>query len=233
MLMHGDHTPRTAPLPGEMIAFLLDVGGQDEGVRRLEELENPQRDHTSLKVVVIDPCSLTEVGKPTYRVLHRRSWVGEKHTRIHAQIKALAETWHPKWVVVDASGVGEGLFSMLDQSLPGRCIPVRFSSSQKSEIGYQFLSIVETGRYREYVPFDAEFQRQLDHCQVEILPGPARTMRWGVPDGLRDANGQTVHDDDLMTSALTAILDRQEWSLGSPTLVSEGLFGLEEMDGNY
>jgi hypothetical protein len=156
-----------------------------------------------------------------------------KHTRIHAQLKALAEVWQPRWLVVDATGVGEGLFSMLDLSLPGRCIPVRFSLANKSEIGYQFLSIVETGRYREYAPFDAAFQRQLDHCQAEILPGPTRSMRWGVPDGLRDANGQVVHDDDLITSALTAILDRQEWSVGSPTLVSEGLVGLDAMDGNY
>jgi hypothetical protein len=146
VLMMGSHPAQSVPTPGRMYAFLVDVGGQDEGLRQAGELENPGRDYTSLKIVEVDPCSLAELKRPTYRVLQRRTWQGEKHTRIRAQIVALAELWEPRQVVVDATGVGEGLFSMLDLSLPGRCIPVRFSQAEKSEIGYGFLSIVETGR---------------------------------------------------------------------------------------
>jgi len=233
MLMMGPHPARSAPEPGRMYAFLVDVGGQDEGLRQAGELENPGRDYTSLKIVEIDPCSLSDMKRPTYRVMARLAWQGEKHTRIRAQIVALAELWGPRHVVVDATGVGEGLFSMLDLSLPGRCIPVHFSQKEKSEIGYQFLSIVETERYREYAPFDSGLLAQLEHCQAEILPGPQHCMRWGVPDGCRDTDGNLLHDDDLVTSALTAILDRQEWVIHSPTLVGNERDYLKEMDGNY
>jgi hypothetical protein len=233
MLMIGTHHAQSAPSPGRMYAFLIDVGGQDEGLHQSGELENPGRDYTSLKIVEIDPCSLPDLKRPTYRVMARLAWQGEKHTRIQSQIVALAELWEPRHVVVDATGVGEGLFSMLDLSLPGRCIPVRFSQAEKSEIGYQFLSIVETGRYHEYAPFDSGFRAQLTHCQAEIMPGPQHRMRWGVPDGRRDANGSLLHDDDLVTSALTALLDRQEWALHSPTLIGMERDFLKEMDGNY
>jgi len=233
MLMQGTHRALSEPTPGRMYAFLIDVGGQDEGLRQVGELENPGRDYTSLKIVEVDPCSLPDQKRPTYRVMARLAWQGEKHTRLQAQIVALAQRWHPRHLVIDATGVGEGLFSMLDLSLPERCIPVRFSQAEKSEIGYQFLSIVETGRYREYAPFDSGFRAQLRHCQSEILPGPRHTMRWGVPDGRRDTDGNLLHDDDLVTSALTAILDRQEWTLHSPTLMSEARNFLQEMDGNY
>lgn len=233
MLMLDTHSPQLEPTSGCMYAFLIDVGGQDEGLRQEQALENPARDYTSLKIVEVDPCSIPEFKLPTYRCVQRQAWQGQKHTRIHAQIKALAQTWNPRHLVIDATGVGEGLFSMLDLSLPDRCIPVRFSQAEKSDIGYQFISIVETGRYREYHPFDEGFQRQLMHCQAEILPGPAHTMRWGVPDGRRDENGQPLHDDDLMTSALTAILDRQEWGSHSPTLISAGSDLLKKMDRNY
>ena len=233
MLMHGSHPPQNEPSPGRMYAFLIDVGGQDEGLRQAGELENARRDYTSLKIVQVDPCSLPDLKRPTYRVMVRLTWQGDKHTRIQAQIVALAELWGPRHVVVDATGVGEGLFSMLDLSLPGSCIPVRFSQAEKSEIGYQFLSIVETGRYREYAPFDSGFRSQLTHCQAEILPGPRHTMRWGVPDGKRDDTGTLLHDDDLITSALTAILDRQAWVVHSPTLIGAARDFLKEMDGNY
>ncbi|HCC78009.1 MAG: hypothetical protein A2X25_06840 [Chloroflexi bacterium GWB2_49_20] len=232
MLMLGTHSPQLEPSPGCLYAFLIDVGGQDEGLRQSQDMQNPGRDYTSLKIVEVDPCSIPEFKRPTYRCVRRLAWLGEKHTHIHAQIKALAQTWNPPHLVIDATGVGEGLFSMLDLSLPGRCIPVRFTQAGKSEIGYQFISIVETGRYREYHPFDSGFQRQLNHCQAEILPGPAHTMRWGVPDGKRDENGQPLHDDDLMTSALTAILDRQEWCLHSETTVIDNLDPLK-IDRNF
>ena len=37
-------------------------------------------------------------------------------------------------------------------------------------------------------------------------------MRWGVPDGLRDpASGDLVHDDLLISAALSAVLDDVKW----------------------
>ena len=65
------------------------------------------------------------------------------------------------------------------------------------------------------------FYRQCRHAQMEILPGPERRMRWGVPEGMRDeASGELLHDDLLISAALCALLDEQEWGLAVSEIIS-------------
>jgi Transcriptional Coactivator p15 (PC4) len=93
-------------------------------------------------------------------------------------------------------------------------IPVKFSARLKSELGYGFIGIVESGPYREYHPFPDKIRMQMDRCRSEIVAGPNKLMRWGVPDGTREAaSGKLVHDDDLMTAAIWSLLDRMEWRI--------------------
>jgi hypothetical protein len=55
-----------------------------------------------------------------------------------------------------------------------------------------------------------DFWSQVENCQYNILDGPGRLMRWGVPDGTRDPrSGELVHDDLLMSAALVSLLDNQ------------------------
>jgi hypothetical protein len=150
-------------------------------------------------------------------------------------LRALGQTWKPMRIVIDATGVGEGLWSLLDNAFGSDTIlPVKFTPQVKSQLGYGFLGIIESGRYREYHPFDETFRLQLDKCRSEIVPGPAKLMRWGVPDGTRDtATGETVHDDDLITGALCTILDSLEWFTPLPTVIIPGIDPLPEMDRNF
>jgi hypothetical protein len=91
-------------------------------------------------------------------------------------------------------------------------LPFTFNGSTKSTLGWDFLAIIETGRYREYSPFSQELSAQLTACQMEIVPGPERRMKWSVPDGTRDpATGELLHDDLVLSAALVAVLDEQEW----------------------
>ena len=65
------------------------------------------------------------------------------------------------------------------------------------------------------------FWKQIQFCEFEILPGPQKRVRWGVPDGRRDpATGDLVHDDLLISAALCAALEKKKWavSYGRPTL---------------
>jgi hypothetical protein len=71
---------------------------------------------------------------------------------------------------------------------------VKFTQSLKSELGYGFLAIINTGRFRDCVPC-AETDRQYAACESEILTGPQKFMRWGVPDGRGDEDGRPIHDD--------------------------------------
>jgi hypothetical protein len=237
-LIRGSHAARTEAEPGKMYAFLIDVAGQDE--IRTEStgepsLLNPGRDSTFLKIVEVDMSTVGVVGKPTYRAVFRMGWTGTSHVAVFGALKTLAEKWNPRYIVIDATGVGEGLWSMLDNIYgEKKVLPVKFTAQLKSALGYGLLGMMDSGRYQEYHPLDEGFQRQLDYCRSEILPGVGKMMHWGVPDGTRDrASGMPVHDDDLITSAMCTMLDRMEWVVYMPTTWITPKDPLEEMDGNY
>ena len=243
-LMKGSHAARTEPEAGKTYAFLIDVAGQDEerrgeqgigGKRAGEKIEeqNDGRDSTDLKIVEVDRSTVALIGKPTYLTVYRQEWKGASHVTVFGALKALKQAWNPLRIVIDATGIGEGLWSLLDNAFGEDIVnPVKFTSKLKSELGYGFIGIVESGRYREYHPFPDKLRLQLDKCRSEIVPGPSKTMRWGVPDGTRDAaSGELVHDDDLMTGAMCTLLDRMEWRYTPlETVFVPGRDPLEEMD---
>ena len=246
-LMKGAHEERTEPEAGKTYAFLIDVAGQDEvGMtqgpgrvtdppQRGDEDRNEGRDSTDLKIVEVDMSTVELIGKPTYLTVFRKEWKGASHVTVFGALKGMVESWKPMRIVIDATGVGEGLWSLLDNAFgKDTVLPVKFTSKVKSELGYGFIGIIESGRYREYHPFPDKLRLQLEKCRSEIVPGPAKLMRWGVPDGTRDAvSGEQVHDDDLMTGAMCSILDRLEWYVRTEPGFVYAKDPLEEMDRNY
>jgi hypothetical protein len=219
-------------------AFLIDVAGMDESKLASTAssynlgLGNPGRDSTAITVVEIDLSTLQTLEHPTYHVVARHSWVGENHIAIFGKLKNLAETWKPQCIVMDATGVGEGLWAMLDRHFPTRVLPVKFTQQEKSEIGWRFLSIIETGRFRDHCHTD-EVRLQYGKCICEILPGPQKILRWGVPDGTRGPAGELIHDDFILADSLVAKLDQLEWCCSSPTLIVQIRDPLLDMDRNY
>jgi hypothetical protein len=233
-LMQDDHERRHAPVPGRY-ALLVDVAGADEAegdVTSRLPLANRKRGATALTVVgVAAPYG----HLPTYRAVDRQTWLGVKHATLHGEILALAHHWHATFVVVDATGVGVGLASFLEKSLGDRLIAVQFSPKVKSEFGWDLFGVAETGRYRDYVensePDMRQFWHEVEHCQHEIRRGPGRARRWGVwetpaYDGLI-ARG---HDDLLLSAALVAVLDKQQWPRTGESGAVERGDVLEEID---
>ena len=127
--------------------------------------------------------------------------------------------------MVDSTGVGAGLASFLERAFPNKVIPFLFTSKSKSDLGWKYLAVVETGRFREPVSGvqSTLFWQQCMYCQSEVMGGPGKIMRWGVPDGTRDdLTGDQVHDDALISAALCAVLDDQEWAIiGAPVVISK------------
>lgn len=233
-LMLGSHARQDIPTPGSIYAACIDVAGEDEAkLAGSDGFSNPGRDSTALTIFEIDLSTLSDLGAPTYRAVYRRQWTGEKHTKVYGQLRSLIESWNIRHVVVDATGVGEGLFSLLNNAFMDICIPVKFTSTEKSELGWKFLAVIETGRYHDHAPFDQDFNHQLDYCRSEILPGPGKTMRWGVPDGTRDENGLLVHDDLVISAALVSKLDDLEWLISSPSLAVKVPDPLDDMDRSF
>jgi hypothetical protein len=149
--MRSQESAESEPLPGARYALLLDVAGEDEGMRGIDgglTPANPARDSSALCVVRVTAGGENQ-PLPCYTPVLRRQWTGVNHTRLHAEIRDLALAWNARAVVVDATGVGAGLASFLERSLPGRVVPFAFNTASKSRLGWDFLGVVDSGRWRE------------------------------------------------------------------------------------
>jgi hypothetical protein len=231
--MKGTHAALTVPRDGRLYSMLIDVAGEEESAIE-GAVESSERDSTALTIAEIDIAGIAEDQAQTYKVVHRQEWIGTKHTALHAQLKALAEHWQARYLVVEATGIRAGLASFLDKSLPGRVIPFVFTQKSKSDLGWKFLATIETGRYKEYAPGDdtqAIFWEQVEFCKSNVLSGTGRTVRWGVPDGTRNpTTGDLVHDDLLISVAMCSLLDAQEWGLARSEIeYSDPLAELDEV----
>lgn len=253
-MMQGHHVALVAPRPGCLYAVLLDVAGEDEDAQASgEEAANAstRRDATALTVVEVDLSTLEDpvIKAPRYLVVHRRLWSGFKQSRLYGELRGVVDHWNPRFVVVDATGVGAGLSSFLESAYPGKVLPFVFSGSSKSQLGWDFLAVVESGRYKEHISrlallpagskipnldeqevIQARFWKELEAVQMEAQTGPDRRIKWGTPNGAKDGAGEFVHDDLVLSAALCAVLDGQAWAVSGPGLVVAGVDPLIEMD---
>lgn len=212
-LLTGAHPRRRGPEPGEIIALLVDVGGQEEdqggsiGDGADLRAAGTRRDSTAITVLAVTRPARGEL--PTYRILDRLLWTGLAHTVQHARLLGLARHWSPRAVVIDATGLGQGLASFLTQSLGERVVhPFVFSSQSKSAIGWGLVAAIDSGRLRDYADDGGEegrtFAAQLEAVEYEVRPGPGRLMAWGVPD-------PRLHDDLVLSLALVTVCDGIDW----------------------
>ena len=220
--MQGHHPRQHRPTPRRRYALLLDVAGEEEsgGAQVAFGMDtSSRRDSTALTVVEVDTASRPD-GRPLYKVVDRRIWTGVRHTDLHDHLVDLAtNVWAASWIVVDATGIGAGLTSFLESSLKGsgtRVVPFTFTSASKSQLGWDFIALIESGRYKEYADDGdtdtALFASQLRATAYTIANGPGNLLRWSVPPA-------AGHDDLVISAALVAALDdlnlRPRIALGS------------------
>lgn len=259
-LMQVLHPAQALPTPGRVYALLVDVGGEDAlalpaQVSRawspllpgMEALANPRRDSTALTVVNVDlsTCSDPLLGKPTYRTVWRQVWTGAPHSALYAQLRGLVETWQPRRLVVDATGVGAGLASFLSAAFGERVMPFTFNTASKSRLGWRFLEIADSGRYKEYASAPGSphleelrdlFFAQCSACGMEVRAGPDNRLGWGVPENAARAarhGSGLLHDDLLMSAALCAVLDELTWHSSGATLLVPARDPLAELDKGF
>ncbi len=238
-LMVGSHSRRESAQVGKLYALLIDVAGEAgngwEGpaVRSA----NPRKDSTVVTVVEVDQARIggekPEMGMqgqptgeefspavgPVFRVVQRYVWTGTRHTDLLTRLVGLArETWRARYVVCDATGIGATLASFLDKALPHKVLPFVFSSASKSDLGWNFCGIIDSGRYKEYAADGAAdtewFWRQVAAVEYAVRPGAGQLLQWSVPD-------PKLHDDLVMSAALVAVLDRQDWQPRSAVGLSD------------
>jgi len=247
-LMRGAHPAQVAPLPGRMYAVTIDVGGEEmPGGERApggeaplsncvgEGRGNEVHDATALTVFEVDlegmDGPLAGQGRPLYRAVWRCAWNGASQVQLYAQIKALLAHWQPLNTVIDATGLGAGLAAFLEALQMGRVLRFVFNAHSKSKLGWDFLSIIETGRYKEHAPDEVQplqalFWAQAAGCEYRLQPtvgctaSEARLLGWGVPPGKRHpASGSPLHDDLLVSAALVAALEDLPWGRAHSAII--------------
>jgi hypothetical protein len=232
-LMLGDHLRMRSPEPDKVYAASLDLAGEDEEKTGDElRMVKPRKDSTLATIFEVDLSTMRDplLAAPSYKVVDVFSDTGTRHTLLYGKLRAYFEAWSVRYIVADASGVGAGLVSFLSskQAFGSRVIPFQFSPpKRKSDLGWDFLTVVETGRFKMFRDDGSadwrEFWLQVEECRYEVSEGEEKRMRWGVED-------PAVHDDRLISAALVAELDKMKWSLAGSSVVIEARDVLEEID---
>ena len=219
-LMRGSHSRQRTPTEGRDYALLVDVAGEAEEQRAPDGLSlreaQPRKDSTALTVV---ECARNDLGLSRYLVVDRYLWTGTPQHTLYGAIAQLADAWSARRVVVDATGLGAGLASLLRRALGERLVPFVFTAASKSDLGWGFLGLCGSGRFLDHrddgSPEQAQFWREVEAAGYEVLDGPHRRMRWGVAD-------PAVHDDLLISAALCAALDDGDAVPGGSHLIEAG-----------
>jgi hypothetical protein len=185
--LEGRHPRLRRPADGCVFVAGLDLAGEEEGAI---SFQTPSRDST---VFVI-----AEVVNGETRVVEHYSWTGVKHPALYQQLVNLITKWGCRRVVVDATGVGAGVASFLQQALGGLIVPFKFTAKSKSDLGYELLAAVNSDRLKLHVPDGsadyAELVRQLELCRPSYQANKLLNFYVDPDDG---------HDDYVVALALT------------------------------
>jgi hypothetical protein len=198
--LQGEHGRKHRPEPGQVYVAGIDLAGEAEDAEGayLRALK-PRQDSTVVTIGELDFSLCNGVIKqPRISVVEHYWWTGRKHTELYAQlVDILKNVWHCRRVVVDATGVGEPVSSFLRKALGSRVEPFTFTQPSKSELGFNLLAAVNSGRLKVYrgdgSPEYQEFWLEMEKAKSQYRP--SQTMNFYVDP----AQG---HDDFLMSLAL-------------------------------
>ena len=196
--LQGEHHRCHQPEPGKTYVAGIDLAGEaeiEEGAA-LRALK-PRQDSTVVTIGELD-FDGDMVKQPRVKVVEHFWWTGRKHTELYPQLVDILKTvWHCRKIVVDATGVGQPVSSFLKQSLGSRVVPFTFTARSKSELGFNLLAAINSGRLKIYCgdgsPEYREFWFEMEKAKSHYRP--SQTMNFCVDPG-------KGHDDFLMSLAL-------------------------------
>ncbi|GCE07375.1 hypothetical protein [Dictyobacter aurantiacus] len=197
-LLRGAHPWLAEPDEDYYVAG-LDVGGEERPRPGQEQQTNNKRDST---ILTIGRVSYNELELPRIEIVHQQWWTGLRHGDQYARVSALLQQWNIRRLLVDSSGLGEALASLLcDRFGAERVVGYKFSCASKSRLAYQLLSLVNSARLKLYRSEEAPVD-VYEECWKQL-----RLARYRVPaENCLDmyVDPAEGHDDFLMSLALCA-----------------------------
>ena len=230
--MKGTHEPLYAPEKDRCYVFLIDVAGSDE-VQPKDKRSGGFSDRRDATVLTICDVSLPE--DKTYdpknfvwKVAARRLYRNMPAAQLEKDICQEIDRWGAAKIIIDHSGLGAMLSDILMGKYKSKVLPVDITASNKTRMAWDFLAMVDTGRWIEYKGNETNilqstftpgkekyevlkepellrqmFFRELRACRIEPTGNPSN-VRWGVKDGTRDhVSGRMLHDDLVMSAAMS------------------------------
>ena len=229
--MKGGHDPLYGPEQDRCYVFLIDVAGSDE-LTPSSKKANGFSDRRDATVVTICDVYLPEdkaYDKKNFvwKVVARRLYRNTRTELLEKELCGEIDRWRPKKIIIDHSGMGAMLSDILIGKYKRKVYPIDITAPNKTKMAWDFLSMVDTGRWVEYKGNEMEvlqsgftpgtdryemlkepellqqmFFRELRACRIEPT-GNGMNVRWGVKDGTRDhATGRMIHDDLVMSAAM-------------------------------
>jgi len=180
----------------------LDVGGEERAKpgnvgAELATALGSKRDST---ILTIGRVYYNELDLPKIEIVHQCWWTGMKYLDQYAAISELMQQWHIRKLVVDKTGLGDGLSSLLLERFGAeRIVVYQFTRPSKSKLTFQFLGMVNSGRIKMYSQQEAPVTIY-EECWKQL-----RLARYSIPgEGLMSmyCHASESHDDFLISVAL-------------------------------
>ncbi len=199
ILLQGTHSWESEPASETCYIAGMDVAGEERPTPGSLSMPSTstRRDST---VITIGRVSYNELNLPRIEVVHHLCWTGLPYLEQYATTVALLEQWDIRSLVIDATGLGAGLASLLVTRFgEGRVFPFTFTRPGKSRLAYVLLGLINSGRLKLYTAQDAP-SHLYDECWRQLrlaryrLPAPDTLDFYVDP-----ADG---HDDYLISLAL-------------------------------
>jgi hypothetical protein len=193
-LLTGSHARQRSRAEGTIYVAGIDYAGQDEQLDGLV-LTRPQRDAT---VITIGAVSFEGGLEPLVKIVEHYAWIGTPHHVLHPQIVDLVRNkWNCSRVLCDATGIGEPLAAFLQKSCGARVTPFKFTQQSKSQLGFDLIAFVNSGRVQCYAGDGsrefAEFMLEMEKARSNYRPNQSINFYVDPLEG---------HDDYLMSLAL-------------------------------
>jgi len=198
-LVLGGHKRQSQPEARTTYIAGIDLAGEHEmeitGVGAQVDYKGRGRDSTVITIAEVDA---TYPSLPVLKVVEQYQWTGAPHSQLYTQMKdILKNVWNCQRIVVDATGIGQPVASFLRKELGSRVIPFVITSRHKSDMGFELLSFVNSGRLKLYKQDGSKEYKEtlfeLERARAQYRPN--QTMNFYV-------DPQEGHDDFLVSLAL-------------------------------
>jgi hypothetical protein len=174
----------------------MDVGGE-ERPKAGKEIKAGLHNST---VITIAKVSYNEIMLPKLEIVHQIEWNAKNYLEQYTETVELCEMWGIRRIVVDSTGLGEIMGSLLETKLGEERVTLfKFSRQSKSKLTYQFLGMINSGRLKMYQQEGAPREIYTE-CWKQL-----KLARYSVPgEGLlsMEVLSEDGHDDYLISVAL-------------------------------